>query len=246
MKKNNTLLLFKDIIPNKNSLDTFHRVILNKSGQQEYYFEKGKLTCKLINKATPYLKQVKTEKNIINKFITMDIESRQIKNKATPYLIAFFDGIQPYVYFLSDFKNREEMARQACLELLKSKYDQHKIYFHNLSYFDSVFILNTLHSLANTNLSIMLHEGKFINLKLNYGKSKKKYTINFRDSLLMLPVALADIAKSFKIKGKELFPVFAPNDYDLNYVGKVPPMRYFKDISLQDYITYARAFLNNN
>jgi hypothetical protein len=56
--------------------------------------------------------------------------------------------------------------------LLKSKYDQplrDKVYFHNLSYFDRVFILNILDSLPNCQLFIVRHEGRFINLKLNYG-----------------------------------------------------------------------------
>jgi hypothetical protein len=173
----------------------------------------------------------------------MDIESRTINNVSTPYLFAFYDGHSSYSFYLGDYDNIESMLRAAFTHLLKSKYDQHKIYFHNLSYFDSVFILNILNSIPNTQLYALRHEGQFINLQLSYSLSgKTKYHIYFRDSLLILPVSLSKVASSFKVEGKGLFPIFAANDLPLDFIGHVPFRNYFKDISKEDYINYVRSF----
>jgi hypothetical protein len=174
----------------------------------------------------------------------MDFESRKINNVTTPYLVSFFDGINSYSFYLDDYDNVESMLKTAFKQLLKSKYDQYKIYLHNLSYFDGVFLLNILHSLgSNTYLKILKHEGRFIDLKLSYkaegSEVKKYYHIYFRDSLLMLPLALSKLASSFNVSSKSLFPIFAVNDLPLNYIGSVPDKKYFKDITLSEYIAYS-------
>ena len=43
----------------------------------------------------------------------MDFESRKINNVTTPYLIAFFDGIHSYSFYLDDYENVESMLRTA-------------------------------------------------------------------------------------------------------------------------------------
>jgi hypothetical protein len=131
------------------------------------------------------------------------------------------------------------MLKTAFQQLLKSKYDNHKIYFHNLSHFDGVYILNVLSDLSNTQLSISRHDGKIINLQLSFGL---KYNIHFRDSLLMMPLSLKQLTQSFKVDNKDLFPIFAANDLSLNYVGNVPNKSYFKDISESDYNNYVNSF----
>lgn len=304
MKGDNIILSWDDIIPNKDNKETFTRKITNKSNNQEYHFENGKLIVKLIDKVTHFLSTIEIHKEINNKIITMDFESRKINNVTTPYLIAFFDGINSYSFYLDDYENVDSMLKTAFKHLLKSKYDQYKIYLHNLSYFDGVFLLNILHSLGpDTYLKILKHEGRFIDLKLSFsssssssssssareknnilglaslslplgmdeailkekniegnsvqdssmvfssneavdfqkkeGKRKKHYHIYFRDSLLMLPLALSKLATSFNVSSKSIFPIFAPNDLPLNYIGSVPDKQYFKDITRSEYIAYS-------
>jgi hypothetical protein len=190
---NKIILEFEDIIKDKQKLDTFTRKIIGGGGgkQQEFHFVEGKLILKIINRPTSYLKSIKVDKQINEKFITMDIESRKINNISTPYLIGIYDGIKSYSFYLKDYNNIESMLKAAFTHLLKSKYDQHKIYLHNLSFFDGVFMLNILNELPNSFLSLTRHEGKLINITLSYGK---KYHIYFRDSLLILPLSLYKLA----------------------------------------------------
>ena len=244
MKNGKVILTFEDTIPDKSIPDTFSRKIIEKSGHQEYHFKDGKLVLKLMDRLTSYLKNIKTDKKITRKFITMDLESRQINNVVKPYLLAFYDGVHSYSFYLHDYKNIESMIKAAFTHLLKSKYDQHKVYLHNLSYFDGVFMLKILDSLPNSSLSINRHEGRLINLQLTFKSQtgKQNYHLHFRDSLLLLPVKLKYLATSFNVLSKGLFPIFAANDLPLDYVGAVPAFKYFEGISLGEYIKYVATF----
>jgi DNA polymerase family B len=90
-----------------------------------------------------------------------------------------------------------------------------------------------------------------INLKFSwkpYSGSNELYTIDFRDSLLMLPNSLMKLAKAFKIENKGIFPYdFVSNNLD--YIGEVPAFNYFNNISSplgeEDYNTYKANFKNN-
>lgn len=249
ISNNKVILQFQDIIPDKDFVDTFTRKIIsskfwvtgkfdNKS--QEYHFVEGKLILKIMDRPTAYLKTIKVNKNINTNFVTMDIESRKINNISKPYLISIYDGIKSHSFYLADYNNNVEAMLIAAFKcLMRSKFNQYKIYLHNLSYFDGVFILKILASLPDTQLFPRRHEGKFIDLKLCYGP---KYSFNFRDSLLMMPLALSDLTKSFKVEDKNIFPIFAPNDLPLDYIGDVPDFKYFKDISLFDYNKYVKTF----
>jgi hypothetical protein len=244
MKNNKQILIFEDTIGNKYIPDTFSRKIIEKSGHQEYHFKNGQLVLKLMDRLTSFLKSIKTDNKINRKFLTMDLESRQINNVAKPYLLAFYDGVHSYNFYLHDYKNIESMMKAAFTQLLKSKYDQHKVYLHNLSYFDGVFMLNLLDSLPNCKLSINRHEGRLINLQLTYKSQngKQNYHLHFKDSLLILPVKLKDLATSFNVLSKGIFPIYAANDLALDYVGPVPAFKYFEDISLGEYIKYVASF----
>jgi len=200
-----------------------------------------------MDRLTSFLKSIKTDNKINRKFLTMDLESRQINNVAKPYLLAFYDGVHSYSFYLHYYKNIESMIKAAFTQLLKSKYHQHKVYLHNLSYFDGVFMLNILDSLPNCKLSINRHAGRLINLQLTYKSQaplggKQNYYLHFRDSLLLLPVALSALATSFKVLSKGIFPIFAANDLPLDYVGSVPAFKYFENISIGEYIKYVVSF----
>ena len=244
MKNGKVILTFEDTIVDKSIPDTFTRKIIEKSGHQEYHFKNGQLVLKLMDRLTSFLKSIKKDNKISKKILTMDLETRRINNVAKPYLLAFYDGVHSYNFYLHDYKNIESMMKAAFTQLLKSKYDQHKVYLHNLSYFDGVFMLNILDSLPNTHLSINRHEGKLINLQLTYKSinGKQNYHLQFRDSLLILPVALAALATSFNVLNKGIFPIFAANDLPLDYVGPVPAFKYFEGISMGEYIKYVASF----
>ena len=82
-----TILSFKDTILAHNSVI---RTIDNNS----YHYIDGEVI--IINELTNKFKHITksfTEKNINNNFMTLDIETRLINNKITPYCICYYDGL---------------------------------------------------------------------------------------------------------------------------------------------------------
>jgi len=97
----------------------------------------------------------------------MDIETRTIDGDFIPYCISIYDGKLSKSYYLSDYNNPEDMLTEAIKSLMKRKYNKYKIYLHNFSYFDSVFLLTTLSSLTSINLFPQVRDGRFINYYLD-------------------------------------------------------------------------------
>jgi len=115
---------------------------------------------------------------------------------------------------------------------MKGKYNNHSVYAHNFSGFDGVFPLRILAELGL--LRPIMKDGKMINIELRYNINKNKMgVLRFRDSLLMLPSNLRDLAGSFNVEEKSYFPYeFVNNpDVDLNYVGPIPTIDLWTDIT---------------
>jgi hypothetical protein len=96
--------------------------------------------------------------------------------------------------------------------------NKHTIYIHNLSSFDSLFMLKALYN--NYLTKPMFKDNKIIsiNVKKIINKNNKKY-IFFKDSLLLLPMSLEKLISSFNIKTKKLpFPYLFVNKDNLNYI----------------------------
>ena len=216
-------------------------------------------------------------KKIKNKFITLDIETQTINNELIPFTVCFYDGLlrsTKQSFYLTDYKNSEEMLLDVIESLLKRKYNGYNVYCHNLSSFDGIFLFRLLAIFSNKNkdkfvtkLTPMYNKktGKIINLKLNYSPIKNKrtlkYNICFKDSLLMLPKSLEELAIKFNIESllrqpsvsgkKTIFPYnFVNNKYnpniDLEYIGKIPSMQYFKKhIDAKDYAKYLLNYTNS-
>lgn len=199
---NKNILSFTDYIIDQ-SLDKFKRIITN----QEYYFSGGKLIVKTFIRKTNYLLPIKKQKKLTNKFITLDIETRNIDNVLTPFCISFYDGTKYYSYYLSDFSSSDNMIMRCISDLMKAKYDKYIIYCHNLSGFDGIYLLRILASFKNAKLYPILRDDKMINLHFEFkSNSTTNYRINFRDSLLMLPYSLEKLTKTFDVDRKLFFP----------------------------------------
>ena len=146
---------------------------------------------------------------------------------------------------MTDYKNHEELLKDAILSLLKPKYSGYNVYIHNLSNFDGIFLLKTLAELLDSekykiSVTPVLRDGSFISIKIKFDK----YSISFRDSYLLLPISLRELSSQFKVEHpKTIFPhnflndKFNPNlksQNDLNYVGPVPALNYFGDLSTNE------------
>ena len=239
--KDKILLTFKDIMNNKGDLNTFTRIIKD---NQEYIFINGKggAIVKKIIKKVSFLKPIHKTIYLSNNFITMDLETRIINNgELEPYCVGIYDGVNLASFYLSDYKNSDEMLETSIIYLMKRKYDQYKIYLHNFSYFDGIFLLKILSNLSN-NIRPIIRDGRLIDIRMSY---LDKYHIYFRDSLLILPSSLKKLAINFNVAQKGIYPYKFVNDNTLDYIGNVPEYNYFDNISLEEYNEYYKSFDNN-
>nr|YP_025890.1 DNA-directed DNA polymerase [Moniliophthora perniciosa]AAQ74286.1 DNA-directed DNA polymerase [Moniliophthora perniciosa] len=239
MLDDNLLLSFKDTMNDKYDLSTFNRKFKN----QEYFFQEGELVLNKIEKKVQFL--TKTKRNMYNskKFITMDLETRVINEVMTSFCVSLYDGKNFKSFYLSDFDNEKEMLRESIKFIMKRKYDNYKVYLHNFSKFDAIFLLNILTDLSNS-VHPIIRDGRFINLRFNFAS---KYNLYFRDSLLLLPASLNSLAKEFNVTNKGIFPyTFVNNEnISLNYVGLIPDLNYFENISAEEYEIYSSKFNND-
>ena len=122
------------------------------------------------------------------------------------------------------------MLTNCIKSVMQRKYNNYRIYLHNFSNFDAVFLFYVLSTLTD-NIKPIINDGKFVDLKFSF--AQEKYKIYFRDSLLMLPSSLNKLCKSFNVESKTIFPYdFVCEDLIYkNYVGPVPQFNKFSNIS---------------
>jgi hypothetical protein len=127
--KDNVIIEFTDTLIEKGKLDFFIRKLKN----QDYIFINGKLIFKKIKKTKNKIikfKGVIPEGFINNKILTMDLKTRTIEGIMIPYCISTYDGKrQATSFYLSDYKDSDEMLTSAIKSIVLPKYHNHKIYF---------------------------------------------------------------------------------------------------------------------
>jgi hypothetical protein len=88
----------------------------------------------------------------------------------------------------------------------------------------------------------VIHNNRIISIDFYYGP-KNKYQVKFRDSLLLLLNSLDKLCESFTVENpKIMFPILFTNENNLNYIGEVPNIKYFKNIDLKSYKNYISNF----
>lgn len=167
----------------------------------------------------------------------MDIETF-IKNGINiPYCISWQDGENSFSYYLTNFKDSDSMIIQAIKDLMVKKYDNYKVYIHNLARFDGIFLLRILANLGEC--KPIIHNEKLISISFKY----KDYNLTFKDSLQLLIKSLRDLGKSFGVDTqKSIFPYDFVDERKLNYISHVPEFKYFDGISKSDYLDYSNQF----
>ena len=137
------------------------------------------------------------------------------------------------------------MMEKAITFLMQSKYHKYKIYVHNFSHFDGIFLLSKITSLSNKVLPIF-RNGKILVLKVHYGMGDKHY-ISFLDSFLILPSSLKKLASQFGVEQqKTIFPYLFANKVELNYKGECPKYEYFNtsEVTLEEYQLYKKQLID--
>jgi DNA polymerase type B, organellar and viral len=240
---NSVLLEFKDTVNNKGDLETFTRELKN----QEYNFINGNLVTKILNRVVAFLKSIRPSITLSEDFITMDLETKEINGVLMPYCVSIYDRESKTSFFLLDYKSSELMLEDSIKHLMRRKYDDCKIYLHNFSYFDGIFLIRILSNLSD-NINPIIRDGRIIDIRFTHRieDSKSKYNLYFRDSCLMLPASLRSLAKNFGVEEKGIFPFRFVNNKNigLDYSGKLPRTNFFdltKD-NISDFINYRKQF----
>lgn len=133
----------------------------------------------------------KTLAIITQNIICMNIETYMDGETMIPYLICYYDGINSYYYGLWDYPNVESMILDCLSSILTRKYNNYKIYFHNMAKFDIIFLLKYLVKLVKVNP--IIHDGKIIQIDIKYGPNNQ-YKLTFKDSYLILLRSLNELS----------------------------------------------------
>jgi hypothetical protein len=94
--------------------------------------------------------------------LTLDIETFIKDGVHVPYVICIFDGENKYSYSLLDYKNSDVMLVTAIKNIMCKKYDNYKVYIHNMSGFDGIFLLKLLANLGEC--QPIIHNDKIISI----------------------------------------------------------------------------------
>ena len=232
---NKPLITFRDELLDINNLGTFKRTIKN----QIFQFVDTQLISKEKLYKFPIIKKLSGKPFLINKFITMDLETINVNGKLIPYVISHYDGTSSQTFYVTDYRDHKDMLIACIKSLMQRKYNGYKVYLHNFSNFDGIFLFNILNELSN-DIKPIINDGNFINIIFKYNNGK--YKLYFRDSFLMLPSSLRKLAKSFYVEEKSIFPYrFVNIDNLYNMRANVGQDRIFIPYLLKIFI---EVFLN--
>jgi DNA polymerase family B len=194
-----------------------------------FYFMGGEIVLrKQILPAKAFTK-LTVDNKLNNNFITLDIETIKKDNKLVPYLICAYNGND---YITSYGQDQNALFKVFFDQLLTKVKSSVKIYAHNLSGFDGIFLIK--HLLNYGKVEPLLFNGKLISIKIivnipgHIGK-----TILFKDSYLLLPLSLRLLCKAFDIStSKGYFPFKLTNIF---YTGIIPRFENWIGITLSEY-----------
>ena len=164
------IMSFTNILLDLHDLSTFYRSI--QENAQSYLFIKGSLSLKTVIREHTHLSSLSPVKQSIFKVITMDIETREENDQLIPYCISLYDGKSSYSFYLSDYGSVSDMLESAIRSIMRRKYNGYRVYLHNFSRFDGVFLLKVL-ALLSDDVTPIIREDRIIELRLKYGLDKK-------------------------------------------------------------------------
>ena len=246
----NIHLSFMDIIYDLNTPNSFVRMIDN----TQYVYDNGKKVLSQKRKKAQYFTNTTKCKSLSENFITMDLETKSIEGVLEPYCVSIFDGKTSKSFYITDYSSSNEMLKASVLYILRRKYNKHRVYLHNFSYFDGIFLMRVISSVVDSkNIKPVIRDGRIINLRVEFesenknldsdkNKNKIKYYIEFRDSYLLLTTSLEKLGKTFAINEGQLetklsFPYRFVNEsfVDYNYKGEAPEFKYYDKITEKEY-----------
>jgi len=167
---------FIDIIHNPTEPASFVRIYNNNL----FVFEKGNLVYYQKRKKAKYFKNLKKDKYLSENFLTMDLETKIINGTLEPYCVSIFDGKKAYSFYITEYKGSSvELMKAALIFWLKRKYNKYKVYVHNFSYLDGIFIMKAINSIVSSKyIKPIIRDERIINLKIEFYSKNKIKNIN--------------------------------------------------------------------
>lgn len=244
MNKGNVLFTFIDTLKDRHILSNFERVITENKMKKTYFYSDGELLFYQEDRKATFIENIPKSFKTQPKILTLDLETRDIGGVKVPICMSIYDGKKATSFLFKDSNKWEEEMLKGIKTIMTRKYDGYKIYVHNLSYFDSIFMLDTLSKLGE--IKPLMRDNRFIKINfIFYAVSEKgnkntnrKYRLVFYDSYLLLPASLSKLSESFNIKNrKSIFPFDFVNrkDFDFNYNSHVPEYKYFPGSSTESF-----------
>jgi hypothetical protein len=189
-----------------------------------YYFDK--LTV------NSFITQSKANAKLNTNIVTFDIETYIKDGNFIPFACGWYDGELMQTYYLTDFKSPYAMLLRAFTDLLDFN-PKAKVYIHNFSKFDYMFIIKVL--FENFIVIPNFKDNKVISLIYKH-KDNEETKIEIFDSYLILPSSLRTLASKYKVADlKGFFPYTFVNESNLDYIGITPNISLFNGISVEEY-----------
>ncbi len=250
------LFNFTDKWMDRYDLTIFKRTIVENNKNTIYFYNSGKLLLYIEDKNTQFIEKIHKNSYIsLYSIMTLDLETRNINGKLVPICMSIYDGKKTMSFLFKDSNNWQSDMEKALKNIMKRSYNYKKIYVHNFSYFDAIFMIDVLSKLGV--IKPIMRDNKIIQLKFSFfttnpknsKKSSKPSTLIFYDSLLLLNASLNNLSKSFNIKNKKsVFPFDFVNskDFSFSYNGAIPDYKYFpkaftSEFTLDDYNDYCKT-----
>lgn len=209
-------------------------------------YRQNKLAISLSEVKADFIEPLRPQSAPNMKILTMDLETRDIAGQLEPVCVSIYDGRAAINFWVADYKTNnpaDSMIEHAFKHIMKRKYYGYKLYIHNLSYFDGVFLLRVLAGIPNIHVGVVRRDSRLIRLDIKFDRATKivdgkevpsqtssgaNYmgSISVFDSLLILPTSLDKLATNFQCSAKDMFPLRFLNEAPLNYVGDLPGIKY--------------------
>ncbi len=195
------------------------------------------------------LLNIKKSDKFINFYCDFETVVYNDKHHVSCYSIVGKDYKMANIIKLKSSTEIQEKSNSLILEFLnncfnlakESKRQRYLFFFHNLNKFDSYFILNTLSNSDNFDIKIISRNNQIYKIVI-FNKTVK-LQIEFRDSLLYLPISLDELSTIFCTRYKKL-SFNQDNNLIDNYIVDIRFQEDLKNYCLVDSLALYEGFEN--